>query len=295
MKVNDRHSQRIHDELVAAGITRYGLLKREAAHLPKIIHEDEHIHGIAYGLTERDSAMIVATDRRVLYLDHKVLFHKTDELTYDVVSGVSYNYQGRFAGIVLHTRLGNFKLRFVNSTCAKRFVKYIEARQIETEQSLAPKELSLPDPTPPAPQPSTSQLTKEAKAFLATHEIATLSTVGEEGKPHGATVYYASDKNSFIYVVTKDQTTKAKDIDRYPYVAFTVTDANRMQTMQLDGIAHVETDTSITKHMYETILRPRFQDGHAQLAPILHLPAGEYEVIVIEPISYKLTDYKTTG
>lgn len=291
MKSDNTQSKRIHEELVAAGMTKYGLLKRESAHLPDIIHADEHIHGVVYGLVERDSAMIVATDKRILYLDHKIMFQKTDELSYDVVSGVSYNYQGRFAGIVLHTRLGDFKLRFVNRTCAKWFVKYIETRQIETEQSMATKEFSLQNPTSSATHPSTTQLTNEAKAFLATHEIATLSTVGEEGKPHGATVYYVNDKNNLIYIITKDQTTKAKNIDRYPPVALTVTDVNRMQTMQLEGIAHVETDEGVTRRIYETILRPRFQNGKAQLAPVLHMPAGDYEVIVIEPTSVRLTDY----
>lgn len=293
MKIDNKHAKRIHAELVAAGMTKYGLLKRESAHLPSIIHQDEHVHGVVYGLVERDSAMIVATDKRVLYLDHKIMFQKTDELSYDVVSGVSYNYQGRFAGVVLHTRLGDFKLRFVNATCAKRFVKFIEARQIETTR------ISKPDPettnTDPLESPASARdLAQEAHNFLMTHEVATLSTVDENGQPHGAAVYYVADKNNLLYIVTKDQTAKARNIDRYPFVAVTITDQNRMQTMQIKGVAHVETDPPITKHIYETILRPRFQNGRAQLAPILHIPAGNYEVIVIEPTTHKLTDYKTT-
>lgn len=293
MKVDSKHSKRIHDELVSVGMTRYGLLKRESAHLPKIIHKDEHIHGVVYGITDRDSAMIVATDKRILNLDYKILFHKTEELTYDVISGVSHNFQGKFAGIVLHTRLGDYQLRFVNTECAKKFVEYVESRKIETQHPQQISKLQQPTPTKPKRNYVAKSLNQEEKNFLVSHEIATLSTVSEEGKPHGATVYYACDKNNFIYIVTKDQTTKAKDIGRYPYIALTITDANLMQTMQLEGVAHIETDVGITKNIYDTILRPRFLEGHAQLAPIIHLPLGEYEVIVIEPTYCRLTNYKT--
>jgi hypothetical protein len=95
-KVQPTHKQRIDKELKAVGVTWYGMLKFSVHHLPKIIHEDEHIKGVVYGRyrdrsggSNWNEGMLIATDLRVIFLDHKPGFTKIDEITYDVVSGVS--------------------------------------------------------------------------------------------------------------------------------------------------------------------------------------------------------------
>lgn len=290
--ISPKHIQRIKKELIDAGVTQYGLLKGESRHLPSLIHKDEHIHGVVYGRADFGSAMIVATDKRVLYLDHRILFNKSDELTYDVVSGVSFNEQSGYAGVVLHTRLGDFALRFVNLTCAKRFVKYIESRQIVTEQNEQALQ-GVPLPHYDIDQATQSEYSKRARVFLVSHDTGVLSTVNADDIVHGAVVYYAADKNNFIYIVTKSKTEKAQNIIYHPLVALTIYDTSSMQTLQIEGIARVESDPHITKKVYQTILRPRFANGHAELPPVLHMPAGNYEVIVIKTIRYKFADYKT--
>lgn len=286
------HADRIKTELIKAGVTQYGLLKAEARHLPSLIDEDEHIHGVVYGRADFGSAMIVATNKRVFYLDHRVLFNKTDELTYDVVSGVSHNKQSGYAGIVLHTRLGDFSLKFVNLRCANNFVNYIESRQIMTQQNNHPKQ-DVVLPHFYTDQALQSEYSKRAHLFLMSHETGVLSTVTRNDVVQGAVVYYAIDKNDLIYVVTKSKTAKAQNIIYHPLVAFTVYDPSSMQTLQIEAIAQVESDPNITQKIYKTVLNPRFSNGHAELPPILYLPAGEYEVIVLKTLRYKFTDYKT--
>lgn len=287
-----KHVQRVKDELRKAGVTQYGLLKGESRHLPSLIHKDEHIHGVVYGRADFGSAMIVATDKRILYLDHRILFNKSDELTYEVVSGVSFNEQGGYAGVVLHTRLGDFALRFVNLMCAKRFVKYIESRQIETKQDSGLSQ-GIPLPHYDIDNVTQSEYSKRARMFLVSHETGVLSTVNANDIIHGAVVYYAADKNNLIYIVTKSQTEKAQNIIFHPLVALTIYDTSSMQTLQIEGVAQIESDPRITKNVYQTILRPRFSNGHAELSPVLHLSAGDYEVIVVKTIRYKFADYKT--
>lgn len=241
-----------------------------------------------YGRANGGSAMVVATDKRVLYLDRKPLFKKVDELTYEVVSGVSHNLQGQFAGVVLHTRLGDYTLRFVNKIMASRFVKFIERQQI------------TPAPVPDVRMPEFNrelatdpvQLSQRARIFLMAHEVAVLSTIDEAGKPHGSTVYFAVDKNNFIYIVTKTETKKAKNILKNSNVALTMYDTSSMQTLQISGTAVVEEDAHITKHVYDTILRPRFEGQHVEMPPIMYLPAGQYEVITVTPTYFKFSDYK---
>lgn len=293
--VSAKHGERVKNQLIKAGVTKYGLLKGEARHLPAIIKEDEHIHGVVYGRTKNGSAMIVATDKRVLYLDHRVLFSKSDELSYEVVSGVSHNEQAGYAGIVLHTRLGDFRLKFVNLTCAKRFVKYIEKRQIVTEHNKKLNEQKKDEILLPHFDIDSNlkqEFSNRARIFLVSHELGVLSTVAPNDVIQGAVVFYATDKNNLIYIVTKTRTNKAQNIIYHPLVAFTIYDSSSMQTLQIEGIARVESDKNITKNVYETILRPRFNGSHAELSPVLHMPSGDYEVIVITTSRYRFANYK---
>ncbi len=122
------HAGRIKQSLKVLGVTKYGLLKIASRYLPKIIHTDEHIHAVAYGRNAQGSVMLVATDSRIIFLDKKPLFVKFDELTYDVVSGVSYGRVSFSTTIKLKTRMGDYDIHTMNMKCAEHFVDYIETR-----------------------------------------------------------------------------------------------------------------------------------------------------------------------
>ena len=291
-KANQDHKDRVRKELIDAGMTSYGLLKFETRHLPDLIHENEHIGGVVYGLNENGSAMIVATNLRVLYLDHKFLYHKNDELSYDIVGGVSINRQGAYSGLVLHTRAGDFKLRYVNSIAAKRFVKFIEKRQIEKEVQNIEPDVKMPTFSIENGQDPV-QLSQRARIFLTSHDSGVISSIDPSGMPHGSVVYYACDSNNYIYIVSKNKTSKVGNIAQNPKVGFTIFDISSMQTLQLSGVAHIEQDPKIKEKIFHDILRPRFDGKHAEMPPIMYLPAGEYIVICIKPTMYKFSDYKS--
>lgn len=130
------HKKRVRAEVKQAGATGFGLTKFSVRYLPKVIHEGEHIHGIVYG-RYRDpkgpsfnEGLLVATENRVIFIDHKPGFTKVDELGYHIVSGVELS-TAVFSAITLHTRVGNYELRFINPKCGRKFVEYVEGRRIE--------------------------------------------------------------------------------------------------------------------------------------------------------------------
>lgn len=125
------HKERIQQELIDVGVTKAGLLLRESRHLHTVIHTDEHLGGVVYGFHEDGMAMLVATDRRVIFLDKKPFFEDQDEITYDVVSGVTIGKMKRVATVKLHTRIKDYSIRTYNPKCAQRFVDYIEWRGLE--------------------------------------------------------------------------------------------------------------------------------------------------------------------
>lgn len=125
------HAQRIKDELRGVGASFVDLLMPETRSLPFIIHTDEYIRGAVYGRTKDGVGILVATDRRIIFLDKKMLFMKFDEITYEVVSGISMGFSGLFGTLTLHTRIGDYTLKTLNQKCATKFAEYIETSRLD--------------------------------------------------------------------------------------------------------------------------------------------------------------------
>ncbi len=291
LKLGTNKKKRVKDELCNAGVTQYGLLKGESRHLHSIIHDDETINGVVYGRTENGSAMIVATNKRVLYLDHRILFNKSEVITYEVVSGVSVNEQSGYAGVVLHTRIRDFRLRFVNLKCARKFAKYIEARRIISDPDTL-KVDDLPKPDFRVHDVPQAEYSSKARLFLTSNYIGVLSTQTSNNTTQGSVVFYTVDNNNLIYIASKSKTSKSYNISSNPAVALTIFNLQSIQTLQIEGYAFIEKDPIITKQVFDKVLKPRVVDGKEILSPLMNIPAGEYEVIVIKTIHYKYADYK---
>ena len=56
---------------------------------------------------------------------------KQDEITFDVVSGVSLNHAAIGYTVNLHTRIRDYKIFTFNGVSAKTFINYIEQRCLE--------------------------------------------------------------------------------------------------------------------------------------------------------------------
>lgn len=125
------HEKRIARDMKGFGMSHYGMWRFGTRYLPKIIHPDEQIGGVVYGFGKEGSVMLVATDRRVIFLDKKPLFVNEDEITYDVVGGVSFGHAGPASTVTLHTRLRDYKIKTFNQKCALGFVNFVEARCLE--------------------------------------------------------------------------------------------------------------------------------------------------------------------
>ncbi len=290
VKPEGSHNDRVKQELEAVGMTKYGFIKAESRHLPGVIQDDEHIGGVIYGRDEHTSAMLVATNKRLLFLDHKLFFKKTEEISYDAVSGISYNKQGEYAAVTVHSKFGDFTLRFVNTRLANHFVHFVENIRVTKDKNAKPEASPIKQEDFTTPVTTFSQ---EVRIFLNSHEIGVLSTIDQRGNMHGATIYYTLGADDTIFFVTKNQTEKAKDILVYGQVALTIYDNNTMQTAQISGHAEIEQDKKLAEEVSKRILRPRLAGDHATVPPILHISAGEFIVVAIKPTSIKYHDYKS--
>lgn len=133
------HAERVKRELRKAGVGWFGLLKFGLRYLHRLIHEDEHIHGVVFGRYREtkhapawEEGTLVATNLRVLFVDRKPGYLRADDISYDVVSAVEASKAGPFSAVTLYTKMGEFTLRFTKSECAEKFVHYVEVRRLES-------------------------------------------------------------------------------------------------------------------------------------------------------------------
>jgi hypothetical protein len=89
------------------------------------------VEAIIYGQHNSSSAMMIATDERLIYLDKKPMVEVFDEVSYEVVSGIEFDIHTFFATVALHTPVKNYYFRFVNLQCAEKFTRHIERHRLE--------------------------------------------------------------------------------------------------------------------------------------------------------------------
>jgi len=127
-----KHEMCVIEGLRDAGFSACQLRHLESRRLPEIVEKDEHIKAAIYGKAElRGKAVIVATDKRVIYFDHTPFLDTLDEFNYNVISGISYSTNGFSWSITVRTRSGNRTLEGVKNNQADKFINYIESVSID--------------------------------------------------------------------------------------------------------------------------------------------------------------------
>ncbi len=291
--MNEDRVKKVHDELKSVGVGAIGMHTPESKHLASILHENEHIGGAVYGAYSDGLAWLVATNSRILFMDHKPFFQTTDEMTYDAVIGVRRTTTGLVDGIILHTRVNNYSIRFIRPEAATKFVSFVENRRLEGgEYNLATDHFKLGTNKQSAQKTVLiDEIKEEALNFLRRNETTVLSTVDRTGNVHGAVVYYLVYENKYIYILTKSETNKGRNIIANGQVALTFYEPGTAQTVQMQGIAEVEIQESIQKYVFDELGKPRVYVDQGQVPPIKKLDAGSFVVIRVTPINVKYHDY----
>lgn len=299
MEPTTDHIKRIQDELKAVGTSAYGKIKFATKYLPKIIHPDEHIRGAIYGRYKEGSGilgysagMLVATDHRILFLDHKPGFTSMDELTYEAVVGVKHVSSGISSTVTVHTRMGDYVIRYANSSGVHDFIEYVEKRRLDTSEK-ATERVDEDEHIVERPEfKEPSGITPEAIEFLLQHDLGVLSTMSRTGSIHGSAVYYHMDTENRLYIVTKAGTQKARDMFAQQQIAFTVFDANTAQTAQIQADSEVISDPAERQYLLERFLQPKEYGGKKLPMPITTIHEDGYVVIRLNPTDVKYSDYK---
>lgn len=285
------HKDRIKEELHRAGVTTLGRYRFSGMYLPEVIHEDEHIEAAIFGRHKElqgffgaVEGMLVATDKRVIFIDHRPGYTTMDEFTYDVISGVNITKAIYNASVTLYTKVSNYRLSYVGKESAKKFANFIEER-------LEKRVAQVTESEQQAPPVRETILSAEAVEFLNKRDIGVLSTIERTGSLRGAAVYYVI-KDGYVYFMTKENTRKARNIIANEHVAFTVFDEQGLETIQLAGMAEQVTDDKTRMKVITAILRTRTYNDGSHLVPVVRMGAEMntlvYRIVVTD---FDYTDF----
>lgn len=129
------------------------------------------------------------------------------------------------------------------------------------------------------------------KDFLSKNQIAVLGTVGDDQKPHTATIYIQADEDLNIFFITKEKTTKYRNLKSNPNVALTVYEPVSQTTVQASGIAEEITDIAKTNEIFRRVLSVTRGTSESSVPPVSKLEGGEYKCFQIKPTIVRLAEY----
>ncbi len=273
-----KRQERVKQELIAAGMTKRGLTNTSSQYLYNVIHDDEHVKGVAYSIYGGRGPILVATEHRIIYLQHRASYTTCDDLSYDFLTDVTLGFSGPLGSLSLRCRGQDYTVGYVNRRAAQVFVDYVESKNLgyaygAQEESIDAEPIKAASRKfPPA-----------AVDFLKSHDVGVVSTVDGTGNVHGATVYYSYNANNELYILTRSETTKARNILSHQQVAFTISDVSSANTLQIQGLAEVVRDEQLKSVVFTQMTKPRNYIKGKQLPPVTSLQQGVYVIIRIIP------------
>ncbi|MEI8187832.1 MAG: PH domain-containing protein [Candidatus Saccharibacteria bacterium] len=278
---------RVSEELKKAGVKSPALIKLESKSLANILYPDEFIGGAVHGAYSGGLAWLIATNKRIIFMDKKPFFNTIDEISYDVVSGAKTTKTAFSGTVTLHTRMGDYNISFAKNNTAKKFIEFIEEMRLGKS---SPGYMSSNISSTPIVK-TKNVFDKQAIYFLRLHNLAVFSTLNRLGRIDSATVYYLIDEDNSLYVLTKSETTKGRNILSNPNVAVNVYDEPKLQTAQLTGQAFVETNQEIKAEVYRKLSRSIRIGSNLKNPPVTKLHDGSFLIIKIVPNEIKFSDY----
>lgn len=124
-------------ELVALGATRYQLSKPEIKELPKVLFEDENIEAFLLGFYEGGYGMMVATKKRLLFVDVMPFGRiKVDDIPYTMLGSTELGLGIVFGSITVNTRPKTYRFWWLKKDHAQDFHNFIEGQLLKYQREI---------------------------------------------------------------------------------------------------------------------------------------------------------------
>lgn len=115
------------DELAEGLPTKLGV-RKELKTLPSHLNEGEHIAHLASGSYNGKAGLIVATDRRVLFLSAGMMGSQFEDIPFSKISSVQQSSGMMLASMVVHASGTKAEISNLNKDMAKALAEYVRSR-----------------------------------------------------------------------------------------------------------------------------------------------------------------------
>lgn len=116
--------------------------------------------------------------------------------------------------------------------------------------------------------------------YITANPVATLGTINEDGTPLGTIIYVTCINSEKLYIVTKNETLKYKNIQKNNHISITIVNTDDSSTLQAGGTAQTIEDGQVISAVMSDMARI-YGKSADYLPPIAKIRAGVYEVIEI--------------
>ncbi len=104
------------------------LSRREVKQLPDILWEDETIGKMVQGWYENGSGILVATNRRVVFVDKGITRLRVEDFAYDKISSIQYTTGLAFGKITIFASSNRAEIGQVAKNQTRVFAEYVRAQ-----------------------------------------------------------------------------------------------------------------------------------------------------------------------
>lgn len=129
------------------------------------------------------------------------------------------------------------------------------------------------------------------KSFLETHSAGVLATASREGIPHAATVYLVIGANVEIYFITRQETTKHRNLSENPNAAIAVFDEASQTTVQAMGMVEEVTDPTLQEYIFSQVVAITRNASGEHQPPLTKLDAGKNVVYQLKPKTLRMAEF----
>lgn len=159
-KANDHSNntqEKIYEQIRKVGAADF-LVRKEVKELPHILWEDEIIEKIIQGYYNGGTGILVATNKRLIFIDKGLLYGlKVEDFAYDKITSIQYKTGLILGEITIYASGNNAVIQNIQKGIVKPFAEYIRARITSVS-----KHASEPKATPPSQEDTISKLERLA-------------------------------------------------------------------------------------------------------------------------------------
>lgn len=136
-----------------------------------------------------------------------------------------------------------------------------------------------------------SEENPKIRDFLNRNHLGILATSTLNGEPHAATIYFLTDEDFNFYFLSKEETTKSRNLEQNPHAALAVYEAEMQTTLQITGLATKIDDPTRVQEIFTGVLEIAKDTSMSSIPPISQVNAGGYVAYHLRPKVLRLAEY----